>query len=418
MTNLFLQASASGGISGYLIGFLLIGIFIYFVFIKKEKPKLDLGLPITSLYQSIFDKHRILDYHENIFLIKSIKYALNNEIFDYNEIDIEPSFPEFVHSLNHQDLIQSSYDNDRSITEIVKEIVNKKGEDNFNDYMINEIYDTLNKFRTESIEYQDKRGFCMNYLKEIGLILEEDFAVEGETITANRTLLNDSIAFKHGGTKARLINHKFSKGESDSEYFEQILIKITRENTSYLEIHRNKIFSTINHTIKPDKITLDTETHELINRISYAINKQISNSIPKISPKPNFLSISCDFQIEEWLNTRDSLQLLIDKYHKLLEAYLNKDNNTLVNMLCFFERGNYLLSADTISLVNSISDFKSEIMESINEMSHLISDKIEDVQDDMSSKLADVKSSTDAAALAATVAAVQSTRGIRKLKQK
>ena len=51
-------------------------------------------------------------------------------------------------------------------------------------------------------------------------------------------------------------------------------------------------------------------------------------------------------------------------------------------------------------------------------MSHLISDKIEDVQDDMSSKLADVKSSTDAAALAATVAAVQSTRGIRKLKQK
>ncbi len=401
-------------------------VVIYFSFFYK-KTKEVIAVPKNN-FKEIFDKYGILDYRTNPFLIKSIKHALSNEIFEYDEIDTGPIFPILNHSSDYQKIMAAGevlYNNDKPISEIITQLINKEGEENINDYMINEIYEVLSKFRTERINYYNERNFYENYLKEIGLISEEKFFIEGETIIANRTLLNDSIVFKHGGTKNRLINYKFSKDENENRheglacnYFEQILIKIIRENALYLEIQRNNIFSSINQTINPNKIILDTETHNLINRISYALNKKISNSIPSNNGEPNFLSISQDRILPLWLNTRDSLNFWIDLYHKLLEAYLSKDNLTLYNVLCHFERGNYLLSSDTISLVNSISDFKSEVLESISELEYSISGKIEDVKDDMESKLDEVKSAANAATLAGTAAAVQSTRVLKRLKKK
>jgi hypothetical protein len=397
---------------------LLIVLGIVFAMIRSNTPKKEYP---KKGYQDVFDDMGILDYYNNEFLLESIDYALGNEIFEYDEIQTKPSFPILKHSSEYQNKIEDLNSDDRPISDVIYLLIDTEGEENITDYMINEVYSQLSIFRKESTTYQYNRNFCTSYLKEIGLIIEEDFFVDGETILAHRTLLNESIVFKHAGTKTRLINHVFPKVENENEhkynavnYFEQILIKILRENTLYLERQKTNIFSSINKTENPDKIPGDTENHNLVNRISYALNKKISGSIPTPGSKPELSSIACESQIKEWLDTRDALNVWIDLYQTLLEAYLNKDNLTFLNVICRFERENYLLSADTRRLVDAISALKSEVLGSIEAVEDSASSLIGNLSNDIDTQLNEVKDSANAAAAAATAAAVQATRALNK----
>lgn len=380
---------------------------------KKEYPKRS--------FQNVFDDLGILDYYNNKFLLRSIDYAFGNEIFEYDEIQPKPGFPILSHSSEYQKKIQDSYNDDRQISEIIGLLKDTEGEEKITDFMINELYGQLSSFRNESETYEANRNYCISYLQDIGLITEEEFIVDGDPIFANRTLLNESIIFNHSGTQSRLINHAFPKVDNEKEhkynavnYLEQILIKILRENKLYLELEKVNIFSSIKKIKSPEKITGDNEYHKLVNRISNGLNKTITNVIPDSGSKLNLLSISCETQIKEWQDIKDAVSAWIDNYQRLLDAYLKKDNLTFFNVLCLFEDTNYLLSPETRSVVDAISDLKLEFLESIVSLENSISSEVLGLKDGLESQLDEVKASANAAAISAAAAAVQSTRGLNK----
>ena len=182
----------------------------------------------------------------------------------------------------------------------------------------------------------------------------------------------------------------------------------------YLELEKVNIFSSIKKIKSPEKITGDNEYHKLVNRISNGLNKTITNVIPDSGSKLNLLSISCETQIKEWQDIKDAVSAWIDNYQRLLDAYLKKDNLTFFNVLCLFEDTNYLLSPETRSVVDAISDLKLEFLESIVSLENSISSEVLGLKDGLESQLDEVKASANAAAISAAAAAVQSTRGLNK----
>ena len=400
---------------------ILIIIFAVIFFYFANKPE---KIEDKKFYQDIFDKHKVYDYKYNDYIIKSIKYSLHHEIFEYNKVEFEPEFPTFFHAIKYGEFLHTIYNDGISIDDIITRLINEYPDDKFNDFIFNEIHDLLSNYRKEITEFLNNETLCTNFLIETGFIVEENFNVEGASITAYRTLLNDSITFKHPGTNKSITNFQFkieSKNEivyhnSAVDYFEQILIKIIKHNTEYLHQNMENIFEGILTVNSPDSVGNEIKIHELITRINYVLNNKIIKSIPS-NYFPNFLSLKYDFYSVQWYSTRKELLNCIDKYNLLVKAYQTSDLKTQNESLCFFERNNFLLSADTISLVSAISDFKNVLTNRLDELEYSITGKIDDVQSDMESKLNEVQSSANKAAMASTIAAVQSTRALRRLKK-
>lgn len=402
-----------------LIIIIFFALLFFFLFKKKEEVEVA---DKKKYYKDIFDKYHIRDYKDNEYLIQSIKYSLHHEIFEYDLVQSEPSFPHFLNA-SIKDYVQDIYTHELEIDNIISSL-KLEFPDDIDDFIINEVHELFMDYRNEINVFLTNKSFCTAYLLEVGLITQEAFIIDGSSITAYRTLLNDSIHYVHKGTNTALLNFKFvsnSKNETNYhnnaiDFFEQILIKHLRENNKYLSSKRQDIFKNLHTVNNPLKVEQESKYHELILRINHVLNNYILDSFPA-ERSTNFLSLTCDNITTSWSLTKKTVTQYINNYEILVNAYQNKDLKSLSEAICFFERANFLLSADTISIVNSLSNFKLEILNRLDELEYSITGRIDDVQNDMESKLDDVQSSANAAAAAATIAAVQSTRAVKRLKK-
>lgn len=404
-----------------LVILIIIAFVIFFIIAANRKDK-----EVEKKYfQDLFDEYRVFDYRKNDFLIKSIKYSLKNEIFEYDKVEYPPIFPSFDLASKFSNFLQDNYTSEISIDKLIS-ILQSEYHDEIDDFVINEIYEEIQNFRKATYKYSANENFCSNYLLEIGLITEESFNLDGSTLKAFRTLRIDKIDFIHPGTKSPLSNFKFSFDSSNEtelnnkaiDYFEQILIKILRENDRFLGAQYEDIQNAFKDmTIeKPVKIVKESKYHEQILRINHVLNRVIVDSTPNMSTA-DFLSLSCESITQSWAKVKENTIHNISIYNELLNAYQNNDLKALNEAICIFERLNYLLSSDTLSIVKSISQFKQELIDRLDDLEYSITGRIDEVQDDMASKLDSVQSTASVAAAAATVSAIQSTRALKRLKK-
>jgi len=395
---------------------LLVVVIIFFVNNKKET------IQEKKYFQDVFDAYNVSDYKLDANLIRSIKYALSNEVFEYEKVEDEPVFPEFIHALKYRNYIRECYTADLQIEELVTSINEEFGEA-VDDYTVNELYEVIGLYRLDMESFNHSKTFCTNYLLDIGFICQETFTIDGQSIVAYRTLRVANISYKHFGSDVILNNFIFNAENNDEikhhnnmvDYFEQILIKILRENKKYISNLHVRLFKDLIDVEKPLKSNMIEKYYELILRIRHVLNAHIKATIP-VDKGPNFLSSTCDQITASWSSTRESLLQQIEEYNVLVGAYTSNNLETLLDSLCYFERANFLLSADTLCLVNSVSRFKNQVLSRFDELEYSLTGKMDQVQSDMELRMDQVQASSDAAATAATVAAVQSTRSLNRLK--
>lgn len=406
---------------------LLIILIIFIIKISEKKPKTEAITSIigTKAFEKVMQKHKVVDHRFDDALLRSIRFAMTNEVFDFEEVKNKPDSPTFEHLTHLRQNFQDAIIGGQSEEEMITSLLAKLEPQDINDFVINEIHQKLKSYATANQDYERSRDFCTNFLLEIGLISEEQFSVDGTNILAYRTILNDAISFRHSGTGVELTNQKFSfsensqiRGYNEVSYFEQVLVKILRENALYLERKKDKIFAAV-HALKPPT-TLSTSENkdELkhIHRVYYALNQRIKRAAPFETPKPDFASIQCDFKINRWTASKDDLNRLIQLYHELLPACESNDSNKMESILCEFERENFLLSADTIMLSKSIADNSAQLLAKLGDLEEDVSSQIGNLSDELDSQLQSVKNSAQAATAAATTAAIQATRVHNKLK--
>lgn len=395
---------------------LLVVVIIFFVNNKKEI------IQEKKYFQDVFDEYNVGDYKLDDNLIRSIKYALSNEVFEYEKVEEEPVFPEFIHALKYRNYIRDYYTPDLRIEQLVT-MLNEEFGNEVDDYKVNELFELLGDYRMQMESFIHSKTFCTNYLLDIGFISQETFSIDGQSIVAYRTLRVANIKYKHFGSEEILNNFIFKSENKDEvkyhndmvEYFEQVLIKILRENKKYLAKLHVRLFNDFKDVEKPLKANMIEKYYELILRIRHVLNTHIKASIP-VDKGPNFMSSTCDQITARWSSTRESLLQEIEEYNVLVGAYTGNNLETLLDSLCYFERANFLLSADTLSMVNSVSRFKNQVLSRFDELEYSLTGKMDQVQSEMELRMDQVQASSNAAATAATVAAVQSTRSLNRLK--
>jgi len=399
---------------------------IFFIFkFNQKKPEVVPATLSTSAFEKVMQRHKLLDHHFDDALLESIRLAMTNEVFDFSEVKSKPQLPTFKYlPLIHQNF-QDNLDGGISADAIATDLLGKLEPQHMNDFVINEINQKVLSYAEASQAYERSRDFCTNFLLEIGLISEEEFSVDGKNILAYRTILNDSISFKHAGTGIEMKNPKFSfadntqiRGYNEVSYFEQLIIKILRENALYLELKKDEMINAF-HVLKTPS-TLPNNKHEeevkFVHRIYFVLNEKIKHATAIDTPKPDFASITCNTHISEWTATKESLNHLIALYHKLLKACESSDDGEMASILCHFERENFLLSADTIMLTTAISNNNTELLARLDDLGADFSSQIDDLSGDLNSQIQSVKNTAQAATAAATTAAIQATRVHNKMK--
>ena len=404
---------------------LLVILFIFIFKSNDKKPEVVPSTLSTSAFEKVMQRHKLIDHYFDDALLKSILLAMTNEVFDFSEVKPKPPLPTFEYLPAIGSNFHDGLNDGVSADVMATDLLGKLEPQHMNDFVINEINQKVLRYAESVQAYERSRDFCTKFLLEIGLISEEEFSVDGKNILAHRTILNDAISFKHSGTGIEMKNQKFSfadntqiRGYNEVSYFEQLIIKILRENALYLEHKKDEIINAV-HELKPPSTlskNKDREEVKFVHRIYFVLNQKIKQTTAINTPKPDFASITCDSHISGWTASKESLNHLILLYHELLQAVERSDYGELASILCQFERENFLLSADTIMLTKSIADHNSQLLAMLEELGADFSSQIGDLASDVDSQLQSVKNTAQAAAAAATTAAIQATRAHNKLK--